>query len=320
MRRSHRRVLNAEMDDTTAALLTFLGGTTGQLATMMATAEFWRLHVFGAKGWAKMECVEHIGLFTLATCSVDDELKVATYPVSNMEQSELETFAAAVENGRYATAAVDDAVHGISVWEAIRESASAGRRAGSRRQKRSAPGDAVTGIRRRRQSHIGAERRAWASIHSFAHRFAFFLQQPGGHLERPARELEEGLHAIAADIGAADARVTAAEHQAPDLGFLHAPEAHRTRLERRIERAPGKVERLQLGAGAPDRGDFRMGAGIEVGVDGVLSLADDLAIAHDDRGDGAIAPAQRFASLFERESHVVSMVVSHLLFPLVARA
>lgn len=124
--RSHRRVLNAEMDDTTAALLEFRGGMTGQLATMMATAEFWRLHVFGSKGWAKMECVEHIGLFTLATCSVDGELKVATYPASNMERSELEAFAAAVENGRYATPAVDDAVHGISVWEAIRESASAG--------------------------------------------------------------------------------------------------------------------------------------------------------------------------------------------------
>lgn len=123
--RSQRRVLNAEMDDTTAALFEFRNGMTGQLATMMATAELWRLHVFGSQGWAKMECVEHIPSSTLATCSVDGELKVVNYRASNLEQSELEAFAAAVENGCIETVAVDEAVHGISVWEAIDESSRA---------------------------------------------------------------------------------------------------------------------------------------------------------------------------------------------------
>lgn len=123
--RSHRRVLNAEMDDTTAVMFEFHQGMTGQLATMMATAELWRLHVFGSQGWAKMECVEHLQLFTLAKCRVDGELDVVSYPASNIEKSELEAFAAAVTNRRGETAAVDDALHGIGVWEAIYESSCA---------------------------------------------------------------------------------------------------------------------------------------------------------------------------------------------------
>ena len=124
--RSHRRVLDAELDDTTAALFEFGAGMTGQLATMLATAEFWRLHVFGAKGWAKMECAEHLPLFTLATCSGDSELNVVTYPPSRIEKLELEAFASSIENRRSGNAAIDDAVHGIEVWEAIQASLAAG--------------------------------------------------------------------------------------------------------------------------------------------------------------------------------------------------
>ena len=121
--RSQRRALEAEMDDTTAALFEFRAGMTGQLATMMATAEYWRLHVFGARGWARMECVEHVPLFTLATCSVDRELAVVTYPPANIEKAELEAFAAAIVDRRCGDAALDDAVHGIGVWQAIHASA-----------------------------------------------------------------------------------------------------------------------------------------------------------------------------------------------------
>ncbi len=124
--RSHRRVLDAELDDTTSALFEFGAGMTGQLATMLATAEFWRLHVFGATGWAKMECAEHLPLSTLTTCSVDRELRVVTYPASSIEKSELEAFAASIEGRNSAAAAVDDAVHGIEVWEAIQTSVAAG--------------------------------------------------------------------------------------------------------------------------------------------------------------------------------------------------
>jgi predicted dehydrogenase len=125
--RSQRRVLEAEIDDTTAMLFEFESGMTGSLATMMATAEFWRLHVFGSKGWAKMECIEHIPHASLATCSIDGAHTVVNYVAVNTEKPELEAFAEAVTARRYPTQPVDDAVHGLSVWEAIVESSQSGK-------------------------------------------------------------------------------------------------------------------------------------------------------------------------------------------------
>src|SRR6185295_17287225 len=112
----------AEMDDTTTALLEFRNGMTGTLATLMATAELWRLHVFGSGGWAKMECIEHIPTHTLSTCNVDGEHTVVSYPAPNTEKDELEAFAESVTQRTFPTVPVDHAVHGIGVWEAICES------------------------------------------------------------------------------------------------------------------------------------------------------------------------------------------------------
>jgi predicted dehydrogenase len=127
--RSQRRVLDAEMDDTTAMLFEFHNGMTGSLATIMATAELWRLHLFGSAGWAKMECIEHIPSFTFETCSVDDEHTVVRYPAVNTERLELEAFAEASMQRDFPTVPVEHAVHGLSVWGAICESASSGKAA-----------------------------------------------------------------------------------------------------------------------------------------------------------------------------------------------
>ena len=120
--RSQRRALATEMDDTTAMLIQFENGMTGALATMMATADLWRLQVFGSRGWAQMECVEHVPLSSLAICSVDSAIEITRYPAPNLEKSELESFAEAAATGRPHVVPVDDAVHGIRVWEAICES------------------------------------------------------------------------------------------------------------------------------------------------------------------------------------------------------
>jgi predicted dehydrogenase len=50
--RSVRRAITADVDDTTAASLEFETGALGNLTTVYATAELWRLHVFGTKGLA----------------------------------------------------------------------------------------------------------------------------------------------------------------------------------------------------------------------------------------------------------------------------
>jgi len=125
---SRRRVLDAEIDDTTSMLFEFADGMTGTLTTLMATAEQWRLQVFGAKGWARMECIEHLPQSTFATCGIDGDHTLVSYVAPNTERAELEAFAAAVRAAPYPTAAVDDAVHGLAVWEAISSSAGSGRR------------------------------------------------------------------------------------------------------------------------------------------------------------------------------------------------
>ena len=59
---SHRRVLQAPIDDTTSALLEFTSGADASLTTMMATAPYWRFHLFGASGWALMRKKHYNGM------------------------------------------------------------------------------------------------------------------------------------------------------------------------------------------------------------------------------------------------------------------
>ena len=49
---SGRRVLQAPIDDTTAALLSFESGVSAGPTTLIATASYSRLHLFGSAGWA----------------------------------------------------------------------------------------------------------------------------------------------------------------------------------------------------------------------------------------------------------------------------
>ena len=58
---SRRRILTAEIDDTTTVQLEFDNGATGCLTSLMATPSNWRLQLFGSSGWAAMpdqECLE----------------------------------------------------------------------------------------------------------------------------------------------------------------------------------------------------------------------------------------------------------------------
>jgi len=50
---SARLVQDFGMDDTTSMLFRFASGATGYLGTVIATAETWRMQVFGSRGWAE---------------------------------------------------------------------------------------------------------------------------------------------------------------------------------------------------------------------------------------------------------------------------
>ena len=111
---SRRRVLAIDIDDTTSALLDFENGMTGYLGTLGATADDWRLQVFGADGWAEIRpdnrlCIK-IG---------EAEPEAIVFERIDTVRAELEAFAAAITGEAPYPVPVDDAVHGVAVMEAI---------------------------------------------------------------------------------------------------------------------------------------------------------------------------------------------------------
>ena len=56
------------IDDTTSMLLKFRNGATGYLGTFIATAETWRMQVFGSKGWVEVGDVEHLTTWQMQVC------------------------------------------------------------------------------------------------------------------------------------------------------------------------------------------------------------------------------------------------------------
>ena len=77
---SFRRALDYGIDDTTSMLFRFKGGASGYLGTFIATAETWRMQVFGSKGWVQVGDVEHlqmpavIDIHDPAVAKIDDIL------------------------------------------------------------------------------------------------------------------------------------------------------------------------------------------------------------------------------------------------------
>ena len=122
-------------DDTTSMLFRFASGATGSLATVIATAETWRMQVFGSNGWAEVGDVEHLHTWDLRTCFIDrDNLTVkhppttTTFQKTSTERAELEHFARAAKERRPLAVPGGDEVHNVAVLEAIVKSAHEGTR------------------------------------------------------------------------------------------------------------------------------------------------------------------------------------------------
>ena len=127
---SRRLVQDFGADDTTSMLFGFAGGATGYLGTVIATAETWRLQVFGANGWAEVGDVEHLPTWELRVCFVDRNnvtLKqkpvVTKFEPVSTERAELESFAQAAQEKRGIAVPGGDEVHNVAVLEAIIRSA-----------------------------------------------------------------------------------------------------------------------------------------------------------------------------------------------------
>jgi predicted dehydrogenase len=116
---------DVEIDDTTSMLLKFDSGVTGYLGTIFATAELWRVHVFGSNGWLEMR--SHEDLYACALKGAPEKL---TLPARDLERAALEAFADGVTEGRRFVVPAAEAVNGIAVLEAIPQSAASGKPVG----------------------------------------------------------------------------------------------------------------------------------------------------------------------------------------------
>ena len=132
---SARLVQDFGADDTTSMLFRFASGASGSLATVIATAETWRMQVFGSNGWAEVGDVEHLHTWDLRTCFIDrDNLTVkhppttTTFQQTSTERAELEHFARAAKERRPLAVPGGDEVHNVAVLEAIVKSAHEGTR------------------------------------------------------------------------------------------------------------------------------------------------------------------------------------------------
>ncbi len=132
---SDRLVHDYGVDDTTSMLFRFRSGATAYLGTVIATAETWRLQVFGSKGWIQVGGVGHLQTWDMQVALLDptDLLRksppeVRTFPKASTERAELEHFAKAATARRPIAVPGGDEVHNVAVLEAIVRSAREGAR------------------------------------------------------------------------------------------------------------------------------------------------------------------------------------------------
>lgn len=132
---SRRLAQDFGIDDTTSMLFHFRDGATACLSTVIATAETWRMQVFGANGWVEVGDVEHLTTWQMRVCLIDrtnlrakNRPQVISFPEISTERAELEHFAEAAAAGRPLAVAGGDEIHGVAVLETILASAASGKR------------------------------------------------------------------------------------------------------------------------------------------------------------------------------------------------
>ncbi len=108
--------------DSVAALIDFDSGATGVMATVRAGPTYWRVHVFGTKGWA-----EALGETRLTVAPIGQEPQTRTFPATDSLATLLDRFAEAVEGGPAFPVAPEQMLDVVGAFEALIASISAGR-------------------------------------------------------------------------------------------------------------------------------------------------------------------------------------------------
>ena len=100
--------------DAAAALVQFESGATGTLATVRAAPMYWRIMVFGTKGWAE---ARDETVLTVALVGQQPETKI--YPAVDSLGVLLEAFGEAIETGKPFPVTTDDMLDVAGAFEAI---------------------------------------------------------------------------------------------------------------------------------------------------------------------------------------------------------
>jgi len=119
---STRLQLDIDVDDTTSCLLRFVGGATGYLGTLHATAAFYRIHVFGSKGALEMR-----GETELLASDLKGSVERIAYDLADKERAVLEAFAHGVAGGVKFVIAPEEIVNTVAVTESVVASACSGK-------------------------------------------------------------------------------------------------------------------------------------------------------------------------------------------------
>lgn len=118
---SRRLAVASQLDDTTSVMLEFASGSTGTISTLMATAPFWRLHVFGGSGWAQMPDQHR-----LIRADLDGQLREQGFEPLDTLAAELDAFARMVREGEAWPVSAAQALASVAAMEAISRSAVSG--------------------------------------------------------------------------------------------------------------------------------------------------------------------------------------------------
>lgn len=100
--------------DVAAAFLQFASGATGQIATVRAGPMFWRVHVFGTKGWAEAR-----GETQLTIAPIGQAPLVRELPAADSLATLLEAFAETIETGKPFPVPAAEMLEVVSTFEAI---------------------------------------------------------------------------------------------------------------------------------------------------------------------------------------------------------
>jgi predicted dehydrogenase len=113
--------VSGHVDDTTAMLARFASGATCNFATLSLAPRYWRVALFGTRALVEMQDQERL-VFT----PVEGQGWSQDFQKLDIEAAELAAFAAAVAGGPAYPLPLEEAIHGVSVFETMIGAAASG--------------------------------------------------------------------------------------------------------------------------------------------------------------------------------------------------